>query len=58
MDVEHLSPAQVGDLAAQAGVGKLVLSHVGKVSEADLAQVRAHYSGPVVLGQDLQTFAF
>lgn len=58
MDLEHLSPAQVGDLARQAGVAKLVLSHVGKVSEQDLAEVRAHYSGPVVLGQDLQTIAF
>lgn len=58
MDVEHLSPAQVGDLATQAGVRKLVLSHVGKVDEADLAQVRAHYAGPVVLGADLQSIAF
>ncbi|MBB3953533.1 MBL fold metallo-hydrolase [Novosphingobium sediminicola] len=58
MDVEHLSPAQVGDLATQAGVRKLVLSHVGKVDEADLAQVRAHYAGPVVLGRDLQSIAF
>ncbi|WP_022678062.1 MBL fold metallo-hydrolase [Novosphingobium sp. B-7] len=58
MDVEHLSPAQVGDLARQAGVGKLVLSHVGTVSEQDLAEVRAHYSGPVVLGRDLQTISF
>lgn len=58
MDVEHLSPAQVGDLATKAGVRKLVLSHVGKVSEEDLAQVRAHYSGPVVLGQDLQSIEF
>lgn len=58
MDVEHLSPAQVGDLATKAGVRKLVLSHVGKVSEEDLAQVRAHYSGPVVLGQDLQNIEF
>ncbi|NKJ00854.1 ribonuclease BN (tRNA processing enzyme) [Novosphingobium sp. SG707] len=58
MDVEHLSPAQVGDLATQAGVRKLVLSHVGQVDEADLAQVRAHYAGPVVLGHDLQSIAF
>lgn len=58
MDVEHLSPAQVGDLATRAGVRKLVLSHVGKVEEADLAQVRAHYAGPVVLGQDLQKIEF
>lgn len=58
MDVEHLSPAQVGDLAREAAVGKLVLSHVGTVTEQDLAEVRAHYAGPVVLGQDLQTIPF
>lgn len=58
MEVEHLSPAQVGDLARQAGVRKLVLSHVGKVGEQDLAEVRAHFSGPVILGQDLQTIEF
>lgn len=58
MDAEHLSPAQVGDLAREAGVGTLVLSHVGVVRAQDLAEVRTHFAGPVVLGQDLQTIAF
>lgn len=58
MDIEHLSPIQVGDLARLAGVRKLVLSHVGRVDQKDLAQLREHYSGPVVLGKDLQTIEF
>lgn len=53
MDEEHLSPTEVGKLAARAGVKKLVLSHIGVVGDADLAEIKRHYSGPVVLGTDL-----
>ena len=52
----HLTPAEVGQLAARANVKMLVLSHIGIVGPADLAEVRRHFSGRIVLGQDLQRF--
>jgi ribonuclease BN (tRNA processing enzyme) len=53
MDEEHLSPTEVGKLAARAGVKTLVLSHIGIVGEDDLAEIRKHFSGEIVLGADL-----
>lgn len=53
MDEEHLSPTEAGKLAARAGVKKLVLSHIGIVGDDDLAEIRKHYSGEIVLGADL-----
>lgn len=52
---EHLSPTEVGRLAARAHVRTLVLSHVQVVSKADLAEVRRQFSGRVISGQDLMT---
>jgi len=56
MEHEHLSPAQVGQLARDAKVKMVVLSHVVLVNDDDVAEVRKWYSGKVVLGEDLQTF--
>lgn len=53
MDLEHLSPTEVGLLAEEAGVKTLILSHVGEVDHADLAEVRRNFRGPVILGKDL-----
>lgn len=53
MDEEHLSPTAVGQLAARAGVKKLVLTHIGMVGEDDIAEIRRHYSGELVVGADL-----
>lgn len=58
MDMEHLSPLEVGKLAASANVKMLVLSHIGVVGEADLAVIRSVYSGKVVLGTDLARLTF
>lgn len=58
MDMEHLSPLEVGKLAASANVKMLVLSHIGVVSEADLAMIRSVYSGKVILGSDLARLTF
>lgn len=57
MDEEHLSPTEVGKLAARAGVKKLVLSHIGIVGNDDMAEIKRHYSGEVVLGTDLAKIA-
>ena len=53
---EHLSPTEVGQLARDAHVKKVVLSHVVGVKESDLAEIRKWYGGEVVLGKDLQVF--
>jgi ribonuclease BN (tRNA processing enzyme) len=58
----HTSPEEVGAIAARAGVGTLVLSHLVP-GDADLsedeweARVRETYDGEVVCGVDLDEFA-
>lgn len=56
MDYEHLSPTEVGRLAQRAGVEVLVLSHIGFVGEADIAEIRRNFSGELVVGEDMATF--
>jgi len=53
---EHLSPTQVGQLARDAKVKLLVLSHIVGGTDADLAEIRKWYPGKVVLGEDLQVY--
>jgi ribonuclease BN (tRNA processing enzyme) len=66
----HATPTVVGRIARQAGVGRLVLSHIidppaehaapltfsGPVLEASVAQVMSVYSGPLDVASDLQCF--
>jgi ribonuclease BN (tRNA processing enzyme) len=52
----HLSPRQVGELAAAAGVKKVVLSHYTKATDADLRTIASIFRGEVVVGRDLMTF--
>ncbi len=61
MRTEHTSPEEIGRTASEAGVKKVVLSHVipGLPTDKESAYidgVRKFYSGPVVLGQDLMEF--
>ncbi len=58
MDMEHLSPLEVGKIAAAANVKMLVLSHIGVVTDADLAVIRSVYPGKVMLGSDLARLTF
>jgi ribonuclease BN (tRNA processing enzyme) len=58
----HSAPEQVGAIAARAGVGTLVLSHLvpgdGEVSEDEWeARVRTTFDGEVLCGVDLDAFA-
>jgi ribonuclease BN (tRNA processing enzyme) len=51
----HASPAVVGRVAQEAGVKRLILSHIGQFDlEAALADVKKSYTGPVTVGADLQ----
>lgn len=63
MAKEHLTPENVGRLAAAAGVGRVVLTHIGTAPgvedidrEAILAGVRRHYAGPVSIAEDLEVY--
>jgi ribonuclease BN (tRNA processing enzyme) len=53
---EHLSPTQVGQLARDAKVKQLVLSHLVGADPEDIAEIKKWYSGPVTVGEDLQVF--
>lgn len=58
----HLLPRDVGELAARAGVGAVVVTHFVGI-EPDrpehfgyLREVAEHYDGPVVIASDLEKF--
>ena len=58
----HSSPEQVGEIATQADVGTLVLTHLVpgdfEVPEEEWeARVRPHFDGEVLCGVDLDEFA-
>ena len=51
----HAAPAVVGRVAQSAGVGRLVLSHIGSFDlDAAVAEVRSTYAGALTVGADLQ----
>ena len=51
----HAAPDVVGRLAQEAGVGRLIISHIGIFNlEAALADVKKAYTGPLTVGADLQ----
>ena len=51
----HASPAVVGRVAREAGVGRLVLGHIGQFDlDAAVAEVKQSYEGPLTVGADLQ----
>jgi ribonuclease BN (tRNA processing enzyme) len=57
----HASPSQIGEVAARAEVGALVLSHHMRRSldavEESLGLIRDRYAGPVTMANDLDCFA-
>lgn len=59
---DHLSPTQVGEMAARANVKMVVLSHIvpGWDGETDLSGytrgIDAHFKGPVHLARDLDRY--
>src|SRR5947208_4086033 len=51
----HASPAIVGRVAQEAGVKRLILSHIGQFDlAAAVAEVKKAYAGPLTVGADLQ----
>ena len=57
-DVEtplHATPAVVGRIAQEAGVGQLIVSHIGLFNlDAAIADLRKFYTGPLTVGADMQ----
>lgn len=51
----HATPAVVGRIAQDAGVARLIVSHIGLFSlDAAIADLRTSYTGPLTVGADLQ----
>jgi ribonuclease BN (tRNA processing enzyme) len=51
----HASPATVGRVAQSAGVGRLIVSHLGQFDlNAAVAELKKSYTGPLTIGADLQ----
>ena len=51
----HASPAVVGRIARDAGVGRLIVSHIGLFDvDAAIAELKKFYTGPLTVGADLQ----
>jgi ribonuclease BN (tRNA processing enzyme) len=59
---EHVSPEQVGEMAARAGVKTVILTHFPDTADpkdeyasfGDL--VKKHFTGPVLIARDLMEF--
>nr|WP_240511307.1 MBL fold metallo-hydrolase [Novosphingobium panipatense] len=63
LSTHHLRPEAIGEIAAQAGVGRVVLTHFAvppgplpQYEPAIRAGIAARYAGPVDLARDLQSF--
>ena len=51
----HASPAVVGRVAQDAGVGRLIVSHIGQFDlDAAISELKKFYTGPLTVGADLQ----
>ena len=51
----HASADVVGRIAQEAGVGRLIVSHVGIFPlDAAIADLKKFYTGPLTVGADLQ----
>jgi ribonuclease BN (tRNA processing enzyme) len=51
----HAAPAVVGRVAQAAGVGRLILSHIGLFDlDPAVAEVKQFYTGSLTVGADLQ----
>ncbi len=51
----HAPPAVVGRVAQDAGVGRLIVSHIGQFDlETAIAELKKFYTGPLTVGADLQ----
>jgi ribonuclease BN (tRNA processing enzyme) len=58
----HLTPEEIGKLASSANVGKVIITHLAVGRDEDeqpdryVREVKRYYSGPVIVGKDLEAF--
>jgi ribonuclease BN (tRNA processing enzyme) len=51
----HAAPAVVGRIAQEAGVGRLIVSHIGQFDlDAAIADLKKNYTGALTIAADLQ----
>lgn len=51
----HASPGVVGRVAQDAGVGRLIVSHISQFDlDAAIVELKKFYTGPLTIGADLQ----
>lgn len=51
----HAAPAVVGRVAREAGVRRLIVSHIGQFDlDAAIGELKTSYAGPLTIGADLQ----
>lgn len=51
----HAPPGMVGRVAEEAGVGRLIVSHIGQFDlDPAIAELKKFYTGPLTVGADLQ----
>jgi len=58
---EHITPEQIGKMAARANVKTVILSHLAQRPDSDdytawAEEVKKHFSGQVLVAQDLMEF--
>jgi ribonuclease BN (tRNA processing enzyme) len=62
MHEEHVTPEDIGKMAAKAGVQAVVMSHIGPSVNPDddyqryVDEAKKYYSGPITLAKDLMKF--
>src|SRR5580704_828278 len=62
MHQEHVTPEDIGKMAAKAGVKAVVMSHLGPSTNPDeeyqryVDEAKKYYSGPITLAKDLMKF--
>ena len=62
MHEEHVTPADIGQMAAKAGVKAVVMSHLGPSINPDddyqrfVTEAKKYYSGPITIAKDLMKF--
>jgi ribonuclease BN (tRNA processing enzyme) len=62
MHEEHVTPEDVGKMAAKAGVKAVVMTHLGPSADPNddyqryIGEAQKYYSGPIMLAKDLMKF--